>query len=112
MNPDPFIAVIGVALILSLVIYGLPFVYGYRVVNHRIEIVLFHALPIYRIFFDDIELVQKTSWSELGLGGGVLRFGNRFARQCVLIKRRTGLFRRVVITPADADTFINELSFK
>ncbi len=110
MSSNPLIAVLGAALVLFAVIYGLRFVFGYRVANHAVEIVLFHALPVYRLPVDNIELIQKVSWRELGAGGSILRLGNRFARQCVLIQRRGGRFRRIVVTPDDADGFIGQVT--
>jgi hypothetical protein len=110
MNSNLLIAVLGAAVVLFAVVWGLRFVYGYRVENHAVEIVLFHALPVYRVPVDDIELIQKVSWSELGAGGSILRLGNRLAGQCVLIQRRGGRFQRIVITPDDADGFISQVA--
>jgi hypothetical protein len=110
MNSNLFIAVLGAALVLCAVVFGLRVLYGYRVENRAVEIVLLHVLPVYRLPIDDIELIQKVSWSDLGIGGGTLRLGNRFAGQCVLIQKRNGWFRRIVITPDDADGFISQVA--
>lgn len=40
----------------------------------------------------------------------MLRLGNRLAGQCVLIQRRTGWFRRIAVTPDDADGFIGQVT--
>lgn len=110
MNSNLLIAVLGAALVLFAVLHGLRFVYSYQVENNAVEIVLFRVLPVYRVPVDDIEVIQKVSCSELGIGGSVLRLGNRFARQCVLIERQSGRFRRIVITPVDADGFIGQVT--
>jgi hypothetical protein len=110
MNWNLIIAVLGAALVLWAVVYGLRFLYGYRVENNAVEIVLLHVLPVYRVPIDEIELIKKASWSELGLGGSTLRLGNRLAGQCVLIQKRDGWFRRIVITPDDADGFIRQVA--
>ena len=110
MNSDLFVVVPGGALVLLVVIYSLRFLYGYRLANCAVEIILFRALPVYRIPVRDIELIQKASWRKLGIGGTTLRLGNRLARECVLIQKRTGLIRRIVITPDDADRFISQVN--
>lgn len=110
MNVELLIAVLGAALILIAVIYGLRFGYSYRVENRAVEIVLFHTLPVYRVPVDDIDRIQKASWGELGIGDVILRLGNRLGGQCVLIQRRTGRFRRIVVTPNDADGFIGQVT--
>ncbi len=110
MNWNLPIAVLGAALVAVAAIYGLRFVYGYRVANHAVEIVLFHTLPVYRVPVDDIKLIQKVPRSELGAGGSSLRLGNRLAVQCVLIEKRGGRFPRIVITPNDPDGFVNQVA--
>ncbi|WP_284321699.1 hypothetical protein [Dyella acidisoli] len=109
MNLNLVVSILGFAIILCATVCTLRFVYDYRVKNHSIEIVLFRALPIYRIPVDNIDLIQKSSWLGLGIGGAALRFGNRIFGTCVLVRRRSGLFRRIVITPEDADKFINDV---
>jgi len=91
-------------------VFGLRVIYGYRVRNRAIEITLFHVLPVYRLPIDNIEQIQKASWYELGIGGCTLRLGNRITGQGVLIKKRKGWFRRVVISPNDPDKFISQVT--
>lgn len=110
MRMNLLIALLGAALILVSVIYGLRFVYSYRVENRAVEIMMFHTLPVYRVPVDDIDLIQKASWGELGIGGATLRLGNRLGGQCVLIRKRTGRFRRIVVTPDDADGFVSQVT--
>lgn len=109
MNMNLVIAALGAALIFVAVAFGLQFLYGYRVKNRAIEVVLVHALPIYRLPIENIESIRKVSWKELGVGGTALRLGNRFTGECVLIQTRNGWFRRIVITPNDVDEFINQV---
>jgi hypothetical protein len=111
LNWDLVIAALGATLVLLGVAYGMRFVYGYRVANRAVEIVLFQALPVYRLPVDDIELIQKVHWSELGIwgiGGFILRISNRVARYGVLIKKR-GPSLRIVITPDNPDEFIEQV---
>jgi hypothetical protein len=110
MNSNWPIVALGACLVLVAVVFGLRLLYGYRVRDQAIEVVLFHVLPVYRLPLEDIEQIRKASWSELGVGGRTLRLGNRFARQSVLIQRRSGWIRRIVITPDDPDRFISEVA--
>ncbi len=109
MNADLFIMVGGGAAVLLAAVYSLCFIYGYRVANGAVEIVLFHALSVYRVPVADIERIEKVSWRKPGIGGTTLRLGNRLARECVLIGKRRGLIRRIVITPDGADEFISQV---
>lgn len=109
MNLNLTASILGAATVFCTMVYALRFVYDYRVKNHSIEFMLFRALPVYRIPVDNIDSIQKTSWLRLGIGGMTLRFGNRVFGTCVLVHRRSGLFRRIVITPKDADKFVNDV---
>ena len=102
------VACFGLALIGALL--SLRFIYDYRVGNQAVGVVLFRVVPVYRLPFEQIEQIGKTSWKQLGIGGvGALRFDNRFTGQRVLIQKRTGLIRRVVITPDQPDEFISQV---
>ena len=101
-----YLAAVGAVLVFVAVLYGLRFLYGYRVQSGAIEIVLFQALPIYRLPVEQIEVIRKVSWNKTG---SAIRLGNRLTRECVLIQKREGWFRRIVITPSDADEFISQV---
>ena len=103
-------AVIAVFILWSAV--GLRLLYDYRINDETIEVRLFHLLPICRVPIADISDVSKTSWRQLGMDTVALRFGNRVFGPCVLIQKNKGRFRRVVITPADADAFIDAVKAK
>jgi hypothetical protein len=100
-------AAVGIVVFWSLV--GLRFLYDYRIRDGRIDILLFRRLPIYRVPIAEIASIAKTRWRQLRIDGGVLRFGNRLFGDCVLIAKRKGQFRRLVIPPADADAFITQV---
>jgi hypothetical protein len=87
------------------VMFVLRFIYNYRFTGSAVEVVLFHAIPVYRIPVANIKWCRKASWRELGLGGLTLRLGNRLVSRCVLIEKRTGWLRHIVITPSDPDGF-------
>jgi hypothetical protein len=104
------IAIIGAGLALFVASFALRLIYDCRITNGAIEIVLFHALPVYRIGFANIENVQILSWTQPRLGFTMLRFGNRFARRYVFITKRGGWFRHVAISPADPELFVSQIS--
>jgi hypothetical protein len=110
MSVSALIAIIGAGLTLLVASFALRLIYGYRITNGAIEVVLFHALPIYRISFANIENVQILSWKQPRLGLTTLRFGNRFARRYVFITKRGGWFGHVAISPADVDNFVSQIS--
>jgi hypothetical protein len=107
-SSEVFIVVVGITLILCGPILGL--LYGYRVSGRAIEITLFHVLPVYRLPIDNVESIGKTTSGELGIDWSVLRLSNHLTTEGVLIKKRKGWFRRIVITPSDADEFIKKVS--
>ena len=109
MNSNLLIATLGTLFVVFASVYGLRFVYEYRVKNRAVEIVLFHLLLVYRVPVRDIDLIKKISWREASAGGGILRLGNRLTTQCVLIHKRRGWVRRIVITPEDPDGFVGRV---
>jgi len=110
MHVNLLVGVIGAVLGIFLVFqFGRRLVYDYRITDGRIDVVLLRALPIWRIPFDDIESVRIASWKELNLGFTTLRLGNRFTSRYVVIKKSSGWFRYVAITPVDAEKFARQI---
>jgi len=64
MNFNLLLAALGAVLVLLLVVFGLRFLYGYRIHNQAIEVMLFHAIPVYRVPIRDIDHIGKASWGE------------------------------------------------
>jgi hypothetical protein len=106
MHANLVTVALGALILLGFVLFGLRFVYGYRIEDRDVAIVLFHVLPLYRIPFDNIEEIRKASLPELATGGFAMRLGNRLTWQGVLIVKRSGWPRRTVITPSDPDAFV------
>lgn len=109
LRVNPLIFLVGAALVLFLTFYMLRFIYDYRIKNNAVEILLFRLMPIYRLPVENIESIQSVGWGRLGIGGGVIRLGNRFCRHGVLIEKRRGWFRYIVITPADVEGFLGQI---
>ncbi|MDQ0473381.1 hypothetical protein [Labrys wisconsinensis] len=108
MDVGLLIAGLCSVMLLPAVVCCLRFIYGYRIRAENIEIVLFNRLPVYRIPIASIDTISKASWRQMGIGGLTLRLGNRIARHGLLIRRKNGWLRCVIITPDDNDAFIRE----
>src|SRR6188768_3299449 len=113
MSTGFVIALLGVCAIGLTAIYSLRFLYDYRIANGAIEVLLFRTLSVYRIPISNIEQIgipnRRDLWISPLVRPFVLRLGNRFRRNPVLIQRRTGLIRNVVITPDEPDRFIDQV---
>lgn len=104
-------AVIGFLIVLYVVAqFGLRLIYDYRLTGDSLEILLFRVFPVYRVPFKEIESVYMTSWNQAKLGFSTLRLGNRFARRFVVIRRKSGSLRVLVITPDRPEEFVNRVS--
>ena len=76
------------------------------------EIRLCRILPIMRIPIDEIKIVEVLTWSQAILDVrsiGALRLGNRFTRHGVLLTKKTGLIKHLLLTPAQSKAFAEEL---
>jgi hypothetical protein len=103
------VATVVAALVVIAAIAALPFLYDCRVKGQSIEIVLFRRLPVYRLRIAKIESIAKLSRRELAIKGSALGLGNRPFGEFVLVTKRKAPFRRLVLTPADADAFVDEV---
>ncbi len=88
--------------------------FNYRIVKDSIQFVLFGKIPMIHIQLADIAEMRKVSFMEATFQKGieglfVLRCGNRLWGQIVLIRRKKGIFKRVLITPDNADEFISKI---
>ncbi|MBF0330143.1 MAG: hypothetical protein HQL10_13395 [Nitrospirae bacterium] len=90
------------------------YVYNYKIGKTGIEIALFGKIPLKRIPFDNISEIKKTSYKETFFTKSTemflaLRFGNRIWGEIVLVRQRKGFIKIVLITPDNADGFIQEV---
>ena len=91
--------------------YSARHVYNYEINESDIKIVLFGTLPIVRLPFSDIIEVREISFKEaLTNNFFALRFGNRVWGSIVLIRKSTGLFKSIIITPDNYETFMNDVN--
>jgi hypothetical protein len=85
------------------------YVYNYDVKGDRVRVVLFRLIPIMTIKIGNIKKIEECSPAELWKLTPVLKFGNRLWGGCVLIQKKRGLVRALVITPDDAHEFVEHV---
>ena len=110
MSLDSIVVICLGGLLFGLVAWGLRFVYGYRLTETTLNIMLFGCIPIFRLPLKEIESIKKVGWKEVGIGGITLRLGNRMLGSCILIHRKTGWIRNVLITPSDPEQFLADMA--
>ncbi len=93
--------------------FGFSHVYDFQVGTNGIDIILFGIWHIGSIRFGEIEDVYlERLFHRLDVRINpfrALRVGNRFTRKYILIKKRRGIINFLMITPANADGFYEEL---
>ncbi len=86
----------------------------YRRDPDAVRVVVFRRFPIVTIPYHAIVEVRRVSSDEVlvprsGVMLAAIRVGNRWTREAVLIVRRKGLRRGVVITPERPDEFVADV---
>jgi hypothetical protein len=96
------IAIVIAGLVLATIVLGTSQFFGPRCGKYRlrdaIEFVMFGNLRVWRSSFTDISDIRPLSFAALFVYPA-LHLMNRPFGQCVLICRRRGVFRSVIITP-------------
>jgi hypothetical protein len=98
------------ALAIVAVIAAMPVWYDYDLDERGIRVFVLRRFPVWRIPFDTIEGIRLLAWHETWLWAVALRLGNRIRRETVLVERRSGLIRRIVLSPRDPTGFVSEVS--
>ena len=91
------------------------YLYSYTISKDSIRVVLFGKIPLFRIPFSNIAEIRKISFKEALIDieyFSTLRFGNRIWGDGVLIRRKEGFFKIIVITPDNADEFISKIGLR
>jgi hypothetical protein len=82
-----------------------PRIGKYRITDTSIQFILFGNWPVWNSSFDDILDIQSISFGRMLIAPS-LHLMNRPFAQYVLVRKRRGIFRTVVITPDDAGKFV------
>jgi len=83
----------------------------YRITNDSIEFVMFGRLRVWRSSFKDITAIRLISFARLFTILALNLMNRPFARY-VLVRRRRGIFRAVVITPDQPEDFVKTVKQK
>jgi hypothetical protein len=105
-----FVAALGaLALAILVVQFGLRHIYSYDIKNGAIRVVLFYAIPVFRIPLSEVVQVTRSPPRGLWLNPWyALRLGNRIFGGVILVQKQRGSFKSIVITPDDPDLFIDQ----
>ncbi len=82
-----------------------PHLGKYKIADNSIEYTMFGRLRVWEASFDDISEIQIISFSRLWVTPS-LRLMNRPFAKYVLIRKRSGIFKAVVITPDNPEEFV------
>ena len=87
------------------------YIWNYRVTEKSIQIVLFGTIPIINIDYDAMAyLCELTTKEVFTKGAFVYRWGNKlFTRHNEKKKKNKGLIKTIIITPDDAQAFVQEV---
>lgn len=101
-------AVVG-AITIVLLQVCLRYVYSYDIRDGDIRIVLFRFVPLMKIRISNVQEIKERPPMELWKPTVALKFGNRLWGACVLICKKRGFIRRIVITPDNAHEFVERV---
>ena len=102
-------AIFGAATI-ALLQTCLRYVYNYDVRGDHVRVVLFRRIPLMVIRISNIREIKEAPPIELWKPTCALKFGNRLWGACVLICKKRGLIRRIVITPDNPHAFVEQVN--
>ena len=93
-----------------------PLLLGYCLRNDRLELRLFHVVPIRWVRFTDIAEISVVGWAEALWGRGFVRMRvvecwcNRvFVRSLVFLRPQNARFTNILLTPPDPKRFVMEI---
>jgi hypothetical protein len=106
--------IVGALALLGVVLQVLlPYVYQYRFAGRSVQVTLFGLVPIFSVPYSKIAEARVLSAREAFLANpwSGLRFPSRVvALRPVLIRKDSGLFRKIVFTPSNPESFVSEIN--
>ena len=95
--------------------FFLRFVYNFKVTNIGIVFTLFYILPIWIIPFNNIIEIKKVSIKDILKSNDwrvlfSLGFGDRIWGDILMIKKKKGIFKIVLMVIGNADDLINAVN--
>ena len=101
--------VIFVAVMMAFGQLFLRYVYDYDIGDAKVRVLLFRLVPVMTIRISNIRDITECSPMELWKPTFALKFGNRVWARCVLIRKKRGLIRSIVITPGNPREFVERI---
>jgi hypothetical protein len=83
----------------------------YRIKNNRVEFLHWWVFPVHRVRFDNIRDLRVIPRNECWFGPwGAFRYGNKlFPKKIVVIEKKKGVFKTILLTPDNPEEFVNEI---
>jgi hypothetical protein len=104
------------ALIFFIIVGALAFqilgryVFRYRITKDSLQFVVFGKIPYMSIKLANIAEIREVSFKEATFQKPLVwRCGNRLWGKIVLIRRKKGIIKTILITPDNPDEFISEI---
>jgi len=101
--------ILGLAAFFLAAQYGQPYIWGYRLSAEGVEFVVFGAIRVWLVRFADITIIREFPVWGLFFGPNArvaLYLRNRIFGRNVLLRRKKGLIRQIVITPGEPAQFV------
>jgi hypothetical protein len=107
----PVIGIIAVFLFPLALFSAWKLIYDYQITSTGIQLLLFRSIPVFQINFSNIETAYTSTWLKVYAGRLDICFlPNRiFVSKVLLIERRKGIIRRILITPEEPDQFLRQI---
>jgi len=106
------LTILLVSALFVVVLYASRYIFVFRITGSGVDILLLGIIRLMRISFLDIAEVQKVSYKEMLLSRTsffTLGFRSRLGKT-VLIRKKSGIFRDIAVTPNNPDRFVEEVS--
>jgi hypothetical protein len=113
----PIVAIVG-AVVTGVLMFGLlrvlmPLGIRYELAAEGIEVHFLGNVAVWKIKYHSVDSLKKVHFPTSAMWAidpTVLRLGNRFIGDGVLIRRKSGLLRKIVITSESPDEFVMSVS--
>lgn len=86
------------------------YIFNYRITNDSLQFVVFGKVPYMYIKLANIAEIREVSFKEATFEKSMAwRCGNRLWGRGILIRRRKGIIKTILITPDNVDEFISKI---
>lgn len=107
-----FIGLLLAAFVLVVFLNLFKLLFGYKITEHGVSIVLLHLATVHTIAFGKISKVRTAAFHEVALIPGIHLPSRLFGKRVVIETTGNSLFRHYFITPKDPEKFVEMLRKK